>query len=75
MQGRLVAGTEAGPVDLYEDLVGLWLGHVDLSQGCRGCVAAADLHGRIPLAGMSTLAIVDDLGSSVCLEPMGEASG
>jgi hypothetical protein len=51
VQERLVAGTEAGPVDLDEDLVGLWLGHVDLSQGCRGCVAAADPHGRILLGG------------------------
>ena len=51
MQERLVAGTEAGPLDLDEDLLGLWLGHVDLSQGCRGRVAVADLHGRILLGG------------------------
>ena len=51
VQERLVAGTEAGPIDLDEDLVGLWLGHVDLSQGRRGRVAAADPHGRILFSG------------------------
>lgn len=51
VQERLVAGTEAGPVDLDEDLVGLWLGHIDLGQGCRSRIAAADPHGRILLGG------------------------